>query len=63
MADYDSDSSGLSDQEDYTETNILLGYPSKEPTDDTISHLGGQPVSDFDETPCSEFQLTYPSHG
>lgn len=42
--DYDSDSSGLSDQEEYTETNVLLGYASKEPTGDTISHLGGQPV-------------------
>ena len=41
---YDSDSSGLSDQGEYTETNVLLGYASKEPTEDTISHLGGHPV-------------------
>ncbi|MBE3045842.1 hypothetical protein IMZ48_25515 [Candidatus Bathyarchaeota archaeon] len=40
MGEYDSDSS----QEDYTETNTLLGYVSKEPEDDSISRLGGQPV-------------------
>lgn len=44
MAPYDSDSSGA-EEDDYTETNVLLGYASKEPTDDTISHLGGRPVS------------------
>jgi len=43
MAAYESDSSGAG-LEDYMETNVLLGYASKEPTDDTISHLGGQPV-------------------
>jgi pre-rRNA-processing protein TSR4 len=43
MATYESDSSGAED-EDYTETNVLLGYASREPTDDTTSHLGGQPV-------------------
>lgn len=43
MDPYDSDSSGLEDG-DYTETGVLLGYASKEPTDDAISHLGGQPV-------------------
>lgn len=43
MANYDSDSSGAED-EDYTSTNVLLGYASKEPTDDTISQLGGHPV-------------------
>lgn len=42
MPRYDSDSSD--DGEDYTETNVLLGYASKEPTGDSISHLGGQPV-------------------
>ncbi|KAM3069959.1 hypothetical protein ACMFMG_004005 [Clarireedia jacksonii] len=42
MAAYDSDSSGGEDN-DYTETNVLLGYASKEPQDDTITHLGGQP--------------------
>lgn len=43
MATYDSDSSGLEDDE-YTETGVLLGYASKEPTDDTISQLGGHAV-------------------
>lgn len=42
MAPYDSDSSGGDD--DYTETNVLLGYASKEASDDTISYLGGRPV-------------------
>ncbi|OCK77248.1 hypothetical protein K432DRAFT_358940 [Lepidopterella palustris CBS 459.81] len=42
MTSYDSDSSG--NEDDYTETNVLLGYASKEPTDDTISHLGGYPT-------------------
>lgn len=43
MANYDSDSSG-GDDNDYTETNVLLGYASEEPSDDTISQLGGLPV-------------------
>jgi pre-rRNA-processing protein TSR4 len=42
MGTYDSDSSGAED--DFTETNVLLGYAAKEPSDDTISHLGGHPV-------------------
>ncbi|TVY55890.1 putative 20S rRNA accumulation protein 4 [Lachnellula cervina] len=42
MAPYESDSSGGEDN-DYTETNVLLGYASKEPSDDTISHIGGRP--------------------
>ncbi len=42
MATYDSDSSGA--QDDYTETNVLLGYAAKDAADDTISHLGGRPV-------------------
>lgn len=41
MAPHDSDSSG-DEQDDFTETNVLLGYASKEPED--ISHLGGRPV-------------------
>lgn len=40
MADYDSDSSGADD----VETNVLLGYASKEPTSDEFSQLGGRPV-------------------
>lgn len=44
MAAYDSDSD-LSDAGDsFTETNVLLGYASKEATDDTTSQLGGHPV-------------------
>ncbi|KAG0647270.1 20S rRNA accumulation 4 [Hyphodiscus hymeniophilus] len=42
MASYDSDSSG-GEENHYTETNVLLGYASKEASDDTISHLGGRP--------------------
>jgi pre-rRNA-processing protein TSR4 len=44
MDPYDSDSSGLEDAGDYTETGVLLGYAADEPTDDTTSHLGGWPV-------------------
>ena len=40
MADYDSDSSGADD----VETDVLLGYASKEPTTDNFSQLGGHPV-------------------
>ncbi|RAL61951.1 hypothetical protein DID88_002440 [Monilinia fructigena] len=43
MAPYDSDSSG-GEEEDYTETNVLLGYAGKEAQDDTISYLGGEPT-------------------
>ncbi|PKS07181.1 hypothetical protein jhhlp_005781 [Lomentospora prolificans] len=39
MADYDSDS----DIGEFTETTTLLGYVSKDPADDSISRLGGQP--------------------
>jgi hypothetical protein len=47
MAPYDSDSSD-GEGNDYTVTNVLLGYPSEEARDDAISHLGGRPVrSDF----------------
>ncbi len=44
MAPYDSDSS-VGEDDEYTETNVLLGYASKEPSDDTVSRLGGRPVS------------------
>ncbi|KAK3671380.1 hypothetical protein LTR78_008658 [Recurvomyces mirabilis] len=40
MADYDSESSGAED----VETNVLLGYASKEPTSDEFSQLGGHPT-------------------
>ncbi|KAI9844914.1 MAG: hypothetical protein M1837_005200 [Sclerophora amabilis] len=43
MTSYDSDSSG-EDDSGYTDTNVLLGYASKEPTDDTVSQLGGYPT-------------------
>ncbi|KAF2814793.1 uncharacterized protein BDZ99DRAFT_434624 [Mytilinidion resinicola] len=42
MAAYDSDSSGGEDN--FTETNVLLGYASQEPTGDAVSHLGGVPA-------------------
>ncbi|KAI0409251.1 hypothetical protein F4802DRAFT_241585 [Xylaria palmicola] len=42
MAPYDSDSSA-GEEEDFTETNVLLGYASKDAGDDSISRLGGRP--------------------
>ncbi|KAJ9655675.1 hypothetical protein H2201_008755 [Coniosporium apollinis] len=42
MASYDSDSSAGED--DYTQTNVLLGYATKEPTDDPVNQLGGHPT-------------------
>ncbi|KAL1617176.1 hypothetical protein SLS54_007953 [Diplodia seriata] len=44
MPPYDSDASDGDSESEYTETNVLLGYASKEPTDDTFSQLGGQPT-------------------
>ncbi|KAG5297321.1 PDCD2_C domain-containing protein [Histoplasma ohiense] len=41
MDPYDSDSSGI---EDFTETNVLLGYADDNASDDSISHLGGWPT-------------------
>lgn len=49
MAPYDSDDS-LDDDQDYTETEVLLGYASKDPNGETISKLGGRPVCDFLKT-------------
>ncbi|KAL5354050.1 hypothetical protein ACLOAV_000135 [Pseudogymnoascus australis] len=45
MGNYDSDSSDGGDQ-DYTETNVLLGYASKEASesDDVNSYIGGRPA-------------------
>ena len=43
MGPHESDSS-YEDVDEYTTTNVLLGYASKEPTDDNISSLGGRPV-------------------
>ncbi|KAI6245354.1 putative 20S rRNA accumulation protein [Erysiphe necator] len=42
MAQFDSESSS-DENDDYTETNVLLGYASGETSDDKTSHLGGQP--------------------
>ena len=44
MASYDSDSSA---DDEYTLTNVLLGYAAKEAKDDEISQLGGRPVCVF----------------
>lgn len=44
MALNDSDSSD-DESESLTTTNVILGYTSKEPTDDTFSQLGGYAVS------------------
>jgi pre-rRNA-processing protein TSR4 len=44
MASYDTDSSA-GEEDEFTETNVLLGYASKDPGDDSISRLGGRPVS------------------
>ncbi|KAL2134913.1 hypothetical protein VTI74DRAFT_10405 [Chaetomium olivicolor] len=42
MAPYDSDSSG-GEEDDYTETNVLLGYASSDANGEEISRLGGRP--------------------
>ncbi|KAH7110072.1 programmed cell death protein 2 [Dendryphion nanum] len=51
MPPYDSESSD--EGEDYTETNVLLGYAAEEETGDAISHLGGQPTWIDGKTPPS----------
>lgn len=43
MATYDSDDS-LDDEQEFTETDVLLGYASKDADGETISRLGGRPV-------------------
>jgi pre-rRNA-processing protein TSR4 len=57
MADYDSDSS-LGEASEYTETGVLLGYATKESTDDSVSHLGGHPVSLLQTRRASNIYLT-----
>ncbi|CAI6338435.1 unnamed protein product [Periconia digitata] len=42
MPPYESDSSD--EGEEFTETNVLLGYAAEEPSGDTVSHLGGRPT-------------------
>jgi pre-rRNA-processing protein TSR4 len=48
MAPYDSDSEDGDDAASYMETNVLLGYAAEEPSNDTISYLGGTPVNHFE---------------
>ena len=48
MTSIDGDSSE-DETGSFTTTNVLLGYASKEPTDDSFSQLGGQPVSTPDQ--------------
>ncbi|KAK6086302.1 programmed cell death protein 2, C-terminal domain containing protein [Seiridium cupressi] len=43
MAPYDDSESSGGEEAEYTETNVLLGYASKDADDDTISRLGGRP--------------------
>lgn len=43
MAHNDSDSSD-DNGGSFTTTNVMLGYASREPTDDNFSQLGGYPV-------------------
>ncbi|KAH6891058.1 programmed cell death protein 2 [Thelonectria olida] len=50
MASYDSDSS---EGGEFQETNVLLGYASKDADEDTVSRLGGQPEWLDPETPPS----------
>ncbi|KAH8161500.1 hypothetical protein CIB48_g6754 [Xylaria polymorpha] len=52
MVNYDTDSSA-GEEEDFTETNVLLGYASKDPGDDSISRLGGRPEWFDPDTPPS----------
>ncbi|KAI1430883.1 hypothetical protein GGR50DRAFT_145306 [Xylaria sp. CBS 124048] len=52
MAPYDSDSSG-GEEDDFTETNVLLGYASQDPGDDSITRLGGRPAWFDPEAPPS----------
>ncbi|TRX90611.1 hypothetical protein FHL15_008584 [Xylaria flabelliformis] len=52
MVNYDSDSSA-GEEEDFTETNVLLGYASKDAGDDSISRLGGRPEWFDPDTPPS----------
>lgn len=57
MAPYDSDSSG-GEEEDYTETNVLLGYASPDANGEEISRLGGHPVCLSSTSPVSKCLLT-----
>ncbi|KAL8697417.1 MAG: hypothetical protein Q9201_007129 [Fulgogasparrea decipioides] len=52
MASHRSDSSDEDDGQ-YTTTDVMLGYASQEPTDDTFSQLGGTPTWLGNEPPSS----------
>ena len=41
--------SSSEDEGGYSTTNVTLGYASKEPTGDDISHIGGYPVRDAED--------------
>lgn len=62
MTSMNSDSSD-DENEGYTTTNVLLGYASKEPTDDPISQLGGYPVSTQTHKPQAKASLIMNRHG
>lgn len=62
MNSINSDSSD-EENESYTTTNVLLGYASKDPTDDSISQLGGHPVSMQNHKPQAKAYLTMARHG
>ncbi len=57
MSQDDSDSSE-GDSSVYTITNVLLGYASKEPTNDSFSQLGGIPVRSRKRPWSKLYQLT-----
>ena len=61
MPSYESDSDSDAPS-DYQTTSVLLGYASKEPTEDLISIIGGQPVRLFVQSltllPCIFRRLT-----
>jgi hypothetical protein len=57
MDQCDSDSS-LDAQSDFCGTNVNLGYASKEPTEDSVSHLGGFPVRRAQLHPLPQQPLT-----
>jgi hypothetical protein len=61
MAPYDSESSD--EGEDYTETNVLLGYATKDSTGDTVSHLGGAPVRPSQHTTIRQRLIVEHRHG
>lgn len=68
MASYDSDDSLSDDDQSGTSTNVLLGYATKEPVDDAISQLGGEPVCLTHFTTSSLYSVytnisTHRSHG